>query len=180
MIIAFIIVCEIGFWALLAAGLAARYLLRRRSLGAVLLALTPVVDLALLIATAIDLRGGGEAGPAHGLAAVYLGFSLAYGRKLIRWADTWSAHRFAGGPAPVTRYGADYVTEAWKDMGRTVAAVAIAAAALVLLATVADGPSQAFALTARYRVLGTVLVVQLIWTVCDTIWPKKPRAATPH
>ena len=58
MLIAIIVATEIGFWVVLGAGLAARYLLGRRRLGAVLLASVPLVDLVLLIATVLDLSGG--------------------------------------------------------------------------------------------------------------------------
>lgn len=54
----------------------------------------------LLGATVIDLLGGATAGVAHGLAAVYIGVSVAFGHRIIRWADVRFAHRFAGGPAP--------------------------------------------------------------------------------
>ena len=70
MIYAVIVACEVGFWLVLTAGLGARYVLRRPRLGAVLLMTVPVVDLVLLVATVMDLRGGGTASPAHALAAV--------------------------------------------------------------------------------------------------------------
>lgn len=101
MLLTFIVACEIGFWVLLLAGLLARYPLRRPRVGAVLLASTPVVDLALFLATLADLRRGGSAGFAHGLAAAYIWFSIAFGHSTIRWADQRFAHRFAGGPPPV-------------------------------------------------------------------------------
>ena len=69
MMYAVIIACEIGFWVVILAGLAARYLLGRRRLGAVLMACVPLVDLVLLVATVIDLRRGGQAELVHGLAA---------------------------------------------------------------------------------------------------------------
>ena len=100
MLVAIIIATEIGFWVLLGAGLAARYLLDRRRLSTVLLASVPLVDLVLLIATVIDLSGGATAGFKHGLAAAYIGFSVAFGHSVIRWADQRFAHRFAGGPPP--------------------------------------------------------------------------------
>ena len=68
--IGIIVACEIGFWVLLGAGLAARYLLRARLLSTALLIAVPLVDVVLLAATAIDLRRGGQAGLTHGLAAV--------------------------------------------------------------------------------------------------------------
>jgi hypothetical protein len=68
--IAVIVAVEIAFWVLLAAGLTARYVLRLPRVGAALLIAVPLVDLVLLGATVIDLRGGATARVAHGLAAV--------------------------------------------------------------------------------------------------------------
>ena len=93
-----IIGCEIAFWVLLAAGLATRYLLRAQTLSTVLLIAVPLVDVALLIAAAVDLRSGGAATASHGLAAVYIGGSVAFGHQLVGWADRQFTHRFLGGP----------------------------------------------------------------------------------
>lgn len=116
LILAIIIACEIGFWVFVVLGLLARYVLRWRRTGAVLLAMTPVVDLVLLTAVIINLQGGGTATFFHGLAALYLGVSIVYGHKMIKWADARFAHRFACGPAPVKRYGREYTQECWKDV----------------------------------------------------------------
>lgn len=61
MIITVIVGCEIGFWLALAAGLGLRYPLKRPKAGAVVLACVPLVDLVLLAATVVDLRGGATA-----------------------------------------------------------------------------------------------------------------------
>ena len=100
MLIALIVAAEIAFWLILLSGLAARYVLDRRRLGMALLIATPLVDLALLAATTIDLRRGGEAALPHALAAVYIGVSVAWGKRIVAWTDARFAHRFAGGPAP--------------------------------------------------------------------------------
>lgn len=100
MLLALIIACEVGFWVLLGAGLATRYLLRRRRLSTVLLAATPVVDVILFVATLADLRRGAEPTTVHGLAAAYLWFSIAFGPSTIRWIDGRVSHRFFGGPPP--------------------------------------------------------------------------------
>lgn len=97
MLVTIIVACEVGFWVFIAAGLIARYPLRRPRLGAVLLICAPVVDLILLGASAIDLSRGAPAEVAHGLAAAYIGFSVAFGHGMIRWADERFAHRFAAG-----------------------------------------------------------------------------------
>jgi hypothetical protein len=111
-IAAAIAAAEIGFWALVLGGLAARYALHRRRLSTVLLLLVPVVDVLLLAVTIADLATGGEAGWSHGLAAVYLGFSVVLGPPLIRSLD----RRFADlPPRPV---------DEWALWGRVVLASA--------------------------------------------------------
>ncbi|WP_198653796.1 hypothetical protein [Actinocorallia populi] len=101
MLVAMIVGAEIAFWVVLALGLLARYGLRTPRLGGALLLAVPLVDLFLLTATFLDLRGGGEAGTAHGLAAIYLGVSVGFGHQIIKRMDAWAAHRFAGAPRPV-------------------------------------------------------------------------------
>lgn len=91
-----IIACEIGFWVLIALGLLARYPLGMPRVGLVLLALTPVVDVALLVFTVLDPRSGGQPGLAHGLATLYLGFSVVFGKRSIAWADRAYRRRVRG------------------------------------------------------------------------------------
>lgn len=176
LVLAVILACEIGFWVLIVAGLLARYVLRWPRIGVVLLAMTPVVDLVLLAATVIDLRAGATAGIFHGLAALYLGFSVAYGHKVIGWADARFAHRLADGPAPVRRHGVEYTKECWRDVARTAAAVVIAAGLLGLLTVLVGDPGRTGALTGLYPVLGLVLLIDLIWAVSYTLWPKRRPA----
>ena len=95
-----IVGCEVAFWVVLLLGLAARYLLRRRTLSRLLLLSLPLLDLALLAFTALDLRSGAQATFAHGLAAAYVGFTVGFGGLTVAWADRHFAHRFAGAPAP--------------------------------------------------------------------------------
>jgi hypothetical protein len=175
-----IIVCEIGFWVMLAAGLTARYLLRWPRVSVVLLVSTPVLDLALLAFTVADLRGGGEASGVHGLGAAYLGFSVAFGHSVIRWADVRIAHRFAGGPRPVKPKGAAKVRHEWREWGKCVVGAAIACAAMALLSFVVATPEQTEALwgpdgwmvrlgglTAIWFVLGP------LWTSLSTPWNRR-------
>lgn len=178
LILAVIVACEVGFWVLIGAGLVARYLLRRPRLGLLLLALTPVVDLVLLGATVLDLRHGATAGVAHGLAALYLGFSLAYGHAMIRWADVRFAQRFAGGPPPVKLHGAAYARKCWTDVLRTASGAAVAAGLLLLLEHLVDDASRTEALHGLYLVLGVVLAVELVWAVSYTLWPRREPART--
>ena len=92
-----IICCEIGFWVVLFLGLTCRYILNRKTLSSILLISVPLIDVVLLAATVIDLDRGATATLVHGLAAAYIGFSIAFGHSSIKWVDRWFAHKFAEG-----------------------------------------------------------------------------------
>ncbi|WP_158883082.1 hypothetical protein [Amycolatopsis anabasis] len=172
---------EIGFWVFIAGGLIARYLLRLRRTSTVLLAATPVIDLGVLVATVIDLSHGGQANGVHGLAAVYLGFSVAFGPRMIRWADARFAHRFAGGPPPPKppKYGRAKVRHEWREWGRCVLGAGIAAAILLLLIFVVGTPEQTRGLWAGSGWLPRLGVITAIWFVVGPLWvtlsPPKER-----
>ncbi|TDO54305.1 2TM domain-containing protein [Kribbella sp. VKM Ac-2527] len=101
MLLAVIAACEVGFWVLLAAGMAARYLFRLPKAGLVLLAGVPLVDVVMLVASVIDIRQGGEPSFKHSLAAIFIGVSVGFGHSTLKWADAWAAHKFAGATQPV-------------------------------------------------------------------------------
>ncbi|WP_328548097.1 hypothetical protein [Streptomyces platensis] len=174
MIVVLIVACEVGFWVLLALGLALRYLARMPRTGAVVLLMEPLLELVLLIVTAIDLKNGAPADWKHGLAAVYIGFTVAYGHYTIKWVDGHFAHRFAGGPRPVKRYGLARAKHEGKLWVRTVVMAAVAAA-LLQLATwyVGDGGDtrslHEWQLTALriVAVHGVIALTYLIWQKKD-------------
>ena len=174
MVLTVIIACEIGFWVAVLGGLAARYLLRAQRLSVALLLAAPLLDVVLLVATAVDLRSGTTASLEHGLAALYLGFSVAYGHRLVHWADVRFAHRFAGGPAPVRPTGAEYTRACWGDVGRTLLAVTIAGAVLLGLIAWVDVPERTEALRAEFPLLALIMGLELLWAVSYTIWPRRP------
>ncbi len=148
MLIAVIVACEVGFWVLLAAGLLLRYALRVPRAGAIVLAAVPAVDVVLLVATVLDLRGGGTASAAHGLAAGYIAFSVVFGHRTIRAIDQRVAHRWAGGPVPVRapRSGAGAVREAWRSWRRAVTAWVVAVGLLALAIAAIAAPERTGAL----------------------------------
>lgn len=80
-----IVACEIGFWLFIIAGLVTRYIFNQKKIGLILLAMIPVVDLVLLVATSIDVYRGTEITLAHSIAPIYLALSLVYGKAMIRW-----------------------------------------------------------------------------------------------
>lgn len=93
MSLAIIIACETGFWVFLLSGPALQYLARRPPWGPALVAMAPLVGLDLLGANVVDLRSRGHAASAHALSAFSIGFSVAYGQRLITWADRKFARR---------------------------------------------------------------------------------------
>ncbi|MCO8272936.1 hypothetical protein M1L60_20275 [Actinoplanes sp. TRM 88003] len=157
-----IVACEIGFWVLLVAGLAARYLLKARTLSTVLLLSVPLVDVALLAFSVIDLRSGGEASLGHALAAVYLGVSVAFGHRMLGWADQRFAHRFAGGPPPTplpakgTHERASHERRMWL---RHLMAYGIAGLILVLFAALVGDAERTMSLWATFRLWTLVVVI---------------------
>lgn len=178
-VLAVIIACEIGFWVVIIMGLLTRYLLGRKRLGAMLLATAPVVDLILLAAVTIDLRGGATAELSHSLAAVYIGVSIAYGHTMIAWADARAAHRLNDGPVPRKLYAKAYTAKCWSDVLRTFVAVAVAAGIVLLLRALVGDSARTEALTQIYPVLGIWAAIDVLWAVSYTIWPKKaPARAT--
>ncbi|MDW4075948.1 hypothetical protein QI255_12230, partial [Staphylococcus saprophyticus] len=82
-----IIFCEVAFWVVILLGLVTRYILKQKTLGLLFLALTPVIDLIILITTSIDLMNGATAEIPHAIAAVYISVSLVFGKSMINWAD---------------------------------------------------------------------------------------------
>ncbi|WP_433338293.1 hypothetical protein [Spirillospora sp. CA-294931] len=177
MLLAVIAACEIGFWIILLAGLCARYLLRNRRLGTALLICVPLVDVVLLTATVIDLRGGGSANFTHGLSAAYLGYSVAFGHSMVRWADQRFAHRYAGGPPPwrKPKHGRARIAYEWRDFGKCLIAWAIACGVLLSMIVMVDDPNRTEALEGWIIRLSVVAAIWSIWPITHTLFPNKPK-----
>ncbi|MFB4352594.1 hypothetical protein RAC69_05550 [Microbacterium sp. LS_15] len=167
-IAAVIVLCEIGLWVLLGAGLLLRYPAGRKRLGGFVLLLIPLLDVVLVVATAIDLWNGSPFDLTHGLAGIYLGFSVAFGPAIVRWADVRFAHRFAGGPAPVAPAGrAARQAALWKEWRRVVVAAAIASGAYLVLMVVATDADAAESL---WWWIGRAWVVVGLWLLFGPVW----------
>lgn len=179
MMLAIIIGCEIAFWVVLAAGIGARYLLKRPRLGLVLLACVPMIDLVLLLVTVLHLRAGATAEWAHGLAALYLGFSVVYGHMMIKWADRWAAYWWADGPKPLKLYGDEHRSWAVKDLGRSILAGAIAAGLLWLGIWYVGDETRTAAMSQWYATIAIVVVINAIVDLHDIVWPRKPATRRP-
>ncbi|MER5471191.1 hypothetical protein [Streptomyces sp. NPDC002685] len=181
MIVGLIIACEVGFWVLLAVGLAVRYLLKRRRTSAALLLAEPLLEVVLLVVTAVDLRNGAAPGPEHGLAALYIGFTVAYGPRTIHWLDGHAAHRLAGGPRPPKppRHGMARAAHEGRLWLRTVLAAAVACALLQgAVLYVGDGATESLR-GVQWTALRVVAIHGVV-ALAYLLWPKKAPAREPE
>ena len=181
MLVALIVVCEVLVWAVLVSGLASRDLLRRQRLGGVLLACAPLVDVVLLVATALDLRGGGTATVAHSLAAVYIGVSVGFGHRMVQWADVRFAHRYAGGPAPEPkpRHGAAHAAYERVGWFRHLLAWAVGVGLMGLAVLVVGDADRTTALVDTMRLWSAILVVDGVISFSYTVSPRRASARSP-
>jgi hypothetical protein len=172
-LIAIIVACEIGFWVVLGASLLVRYVFGLRRLSAFLLICVPLVDVVLLVATVIDLGRGGTAELGHGLAAAYIGFSVAFGHSMIRWADQRFAHWFASGPPPwrPPRGGRERTRYEWREFGKAAVAWTISCALLATAILVIDDIERTSALVGWIAWLSMVLGIWSLWPITCTFWP---------
>ncbi|MFB9202068.1 hypothetical protein ACIBIZ_15770 [Nonomuraea spiralis] len=180
MIVAILIGCEVGFWLLLGLGLASRYLWNLRRLSTALLLCVPLLDVVLLVAAVVDMRGGATADLRHGLAAAYLAYSIVFGHRTIRWADARFRHRFAGGPPPwkPPAAGPARTRYEWAYWLKIVLAYGIACLILFALIWLVNDSSRTSALLEFMLNLLKVPVIALIWPVSHTLWPKKEEPAS--
>lgn len=165
-----ILACEIGFWLVLAAGLATRYFLGKQKLSTVLLLCVPVLDVLLLSLISWDmLANDTTADFAHGLGAIYLGFTVAFGHQIIAKADVWFAHRFAGGPAPVVlpKAGPSRVKYEWNQWFRMLGCAVIASVVLLGITFLVGDATRTAELTSW---IGRVWIVTAVWFVGWPIW----------
>ncbi|GAA0406750.1 hypothetical protein [Streptomyces luteireticuli] len=175
MIVTLVVACEVGFWILLAAGLALRYVAKMPRTGAAVLLLEPLLEVVLLIATAIDLRNGAEASTKHGIAAVYIGFSVGLGHSTIKWVDQRVAHRFAGGPPPVKppKYGRARAVHEWRSAGRWILAASVALALLQAAIWYVGGSGDTSSLRGWQSSMLMVIGINVVIALSYTLWPKR-------
>jgi hypothetical protein len=178
-IVGLIVACEVAFWVLLAAGLSFRYLLRMPRVGLALLLCEPLLEVLLFTVTAIDLKNGAEPDWKHGLAAVYIGFTVGLGHSTIKWADARFAHRFAGGPPPVRppKYGTARAVHEWKVAARWIVAAAVALALLQSAVWYVGGDGETSSLRAWQHRMLWVIGINLVIATSYTLLPKRRKAA---
>ncbi|OOM75917.1 hypothetical protein CLPUN_29540 [Clostridium puniceum] len=175
MLAALIIVCEVGFWILVLLGLIIRYVFRRKKLGSLLLLLTPVIDVLLLITTVIDLRNGVIATPFHGLAAIYIGISLSFGNKMIRWADERFAYGFANGTPPIKppKHGIEHALYERKNWYTHLLAWIIGSVLLYGMILFVGNSNKTTNLLQTIQMWGIILSIDFLYSFSYTLWPRK-------
>lgn len=169
-----IVACEIGFWIVILLGLFTRYVLKKNKLGVFFLALTPVIDLILLIAASYDLYRGATATIAHALAAVYIGISIGFGKSMIKWADErFRYYVTKDGPKPIKLYGMEYSLHYLKGWGRHVISYLIGAGLLEGVIYLINDSARTEAMGEVLKVWTLVLGIDFIFTMSYLVWPKK-------
>ncbi|MGW0559537.1 hypothetical protein ACWDZ4_02615 [Streptomyces sp. NPDC003016] len=175
MIVTLIIICEVGFWVLLAGGLALRYLARMPRAGAAVLLMEPLLEVVLLTVTAVDLKNGAEPDWKHGLAAVYIGFTVGLGHRTIKWVDARVAHRFVGGPAPVPppRYGTARAVYEWKTAAHWILAAVVAIGLLQAAIWYVGGDGDIGSLRMWQEKMLFVIGINVVIAAGYTVFPKR-------
>jgi hypothetical protein len=125
--------------------------------------------------TTIDLRRGGEAALPHALAAVYIGVSVAWGQRLVSWADVRFAHRFAGGPPPERppRTGRRHAARQRREWLRHLVAWAAGTTLLGLGVLAVGDLDRSWALLDVAALWTLVLAVDFLVAFSYTLWPRR-------
>ncbi|MFF8874727.1 hypothetical protein [Streptomyces massasporeus] len=178
MIVALIAACEIGFWVLLAAGLATRYLLKMPRTGLALLLCEPLLEVVLLVATAMDLKNGADPNWTHGLAALYIGYTVGHGHRTVKWLDGHAAHRLGGAPPPPKppRYGMARARHEGAVWLGTLTAAVVATVLLQLAIWYVDDPSRVTSLESWRWVAWRTAGIHGLIALSYAIWPRKAPA----
>ncbi|WP_445396054.1 hypothetical protein ACSMX9_21240 [Streptomyces sp. LE64] len=175
MIVTLIVLCEVGFWVLLGLGLTLRYVARRPRLGAAVLLCEPLLEVVLLVVTAVDLKNGAAPDWKHGLAALYIGFTVGYGHYMITRADARFRHRFAGGPPPVPapQHGAARARHEWALWLRTAVTAGIALVLLQGAVWYVGDSGDVSSLQGWQGVALKAVLIHGIVALAYTLWPPK-------
>lgn len=171
-----IVACEIGFWVVIIAGLVTRYVFNRKRLGLFFLALTPVIDLLLLLVTSFDLYHGATATQVHAIAAVYLGVSVAFGKSMIRWADERFLYYVKKqGKKPVKRTGYAHARHSLKGSALHAVAFLIGGTFLYAMIYFIGDADKTEALLQMLKLWTLILAIDFVISLSYFIWPRPSK-----
>lgn len=168
-----IVCCEILFWVFIVAGLIMRYGFRREKLGFRLMAMSPVIDIVLLVLTVFDLSRGSTATLAHGLAAIYIGVSLAFGKQMIAWAD--GVYRRVILKEQVAKERISRARRERNGFYRHILAFLIGGALLGAMILWLGNTEQTESLLRTLQLWGLVLVIDGVISMSYTVFPARSK-----
>lgn len=168
-----IVCCEILFWVFIVAGLIMRYGFRREKLGFRLMAMSPVIDIVLLVLTVLDLSRGSTATLAHGLAAIYIGVSLAFGKQMIAWAD--GVYRRVILKEQVAKERISRARRERNGFYRHILAFLIGGALLGAMILWLGNTEQTESLLRTLQLWGLVLVIDGVISMSYTVFPARSK-----
>ena len=172
-----IITCEVLFWVVILAGLSVRYIFKRKKLGLFFLALTPVLDIILLVIACIDLSNGASATTAHALAAIYISVSVVFGKSMVTWADErFRYFVIKQGPPPLKRYGMDHARHYFKSWLKHVLAFLLGAGILYGLILWSNDSARTEALLSILTIWSVVVLIDLLISGSYFLWPRKVKS----
>lgn len=172
-----IVGCEIAFWIFILLGLTFRYVLRLPAAGLVFLAMSPLIDLVLLLLTGWDLLyNNSQATAAHGIAAVYIGVSIAFGKRMVRWADERFRYYIRkDGPKPAKLYGRAHAQDYLVSWLLHLLAYGIGCGILLGLQMLVGDPARTEALGGILRLWSVVLGIDLCIAASYFLWPRSSK-----
>ena len=171
-----IIACEIGFWVVILAGLITRYVFNKKRLGLFFLALTPVIDLLLLVVTATDLYNGAVATQVHAIAAIYLGVSIAFGKSMIRWSDERFLYYIKKqGTKPEKKTGYAHARHSVKGALQHVLALIIGGGFLFVMIYLIGDTNKTEALSQMLKLWALIVGLDMVVSLSYFIWPRAEK-----
>ena len=171
-----IIACEIGFWVVILAGLITRYVFNKKRLGLFFLALTPVIDLLLLVVTATDLYNGAVATQVHAIAAIYLGVSIAFGKSMIGWADERFLYYIKKqGTKPAKKTGYAHARHSVKGALQHVLAFIIGGGFLFIMIYLIGDANKTEALSQMLKLWALIVGLDMVVSLSYFIWPRAEK-----
>lgn len=166
MILGAIALLEVLFWVFLVLGLLIRYALGWQKVSITLLILTPLTDFVQLILAFFDIANGSNPNFLHGMAAFYIGFSIAGGQQVVRSLDVYFDRRFNKGqkypPVTTNKSNLDKLSEARHEWRRA-ALAGVIALAIMLVLTYLAGFSKSFWMI--YWIIVVIFTVITWWLI---------------